>query len=381
MPGEALLDRVQARLGDPAGVVDDDPAARGEHVDRRRRRRRAPPSRRAARSGELGAGEMAVAVGLRLVERVQHAGGEPVGRVERRVERARERVGGREADPVELADRVRLALQARDRAGAEVARDPPRRRGVDAVRVEKQAQLAQLALVAPGLHRAAEPPRADAGHAAQHALGVAVDRGEHLAGAVAVDEQRGAARADVLDGLQVGRDRRVADGLEDPHALDAELPAVARVAAPAAAGRDRLALAHVAERADEHDLLALVGDRVEHREVAVGQAPAHAHDLRDQLAGRGIAGRGVLLAVRHRASVACALDAPAVIGVSTHEMNYMTAEELEVCWEVRRMCACDQLRRVTRGVTQVYDNGVVPSGLRITQLPIFVGLASEGDCR
>lgn len=60
-------------------------------------------------------------------------------------------------------------------------------------------------------------------------------------------------------------------------------------------------------------------------------------------------------------------------------MNYITAEELEVCWEVRRLCACDQLRRVTRGVTQVYDNAVMPSGLKITQLPIFVGLASEGD--
>ena len=60
-------------------------------------------------------------------------------------------------------------------------------------------------------------------------------------------------------------------------------------------------------------------------------------------------------------------------------MNYVTADELEVCWEVRRMCACDQLRRATRGVTQVYDNAVGPSGLRATQLPIFVGLASEGD--
>ena len=60
-------------------------------------------------------------------------------------------------------------------------------------------------------------------------------------------------------------------------------------------------------------------------------------------------------------------------------MNYLTTEELEVCWEVRRMCACDQLRRVTRFATQVYDNGFVASGLRITQLPIFVGLASEGD--
>jgi DNA-binding MarR family transcriptional regulator len=60
-------------------------------------------------------------------------------------------------------------------------------------------------------------------------------------------------------------------------------------------------------------------------------------------------------------------------------MNYLTTEELEVCWEVRRTCACDQLRRVTRGVTQIYDNAVLASGLRITQLAIFVGLSTEGD--
>lgn len=60
-------------------------------------------------------------------------------------------------------------------------------------------------------------------------------------------------------------------------------------------------------------------------------------------------------------------------------MNYMAADELELCWAARRWCACDQLRRVTRGVTQVYDSAIVPSGLKITQLPIFVGLASEGD--
>ena len=60
-------------------------------------------------------------------------------------------------------------------------------------------------------------------------------------------------------------------------------------------------------------------------------------------------------------------------------MNYMTDEELAVCMEVRRMCACDQLRRATRGVTQLYDNGMTGSGLKVTQLPIFVGLASAGD--
>jgi DNA-binding MarR family transcriptional regulator len=60
-------------------------------------------------------------------------------------------------------------------------------------------------------------------------------------------------------------------------------------------------------------------------------------------------------------------------------MDYLTPDELELCWTVRRMCACDQLRRVTRGVTQIYDNAVLPSGLRITQLAIFVGLSTEGD--
>ena len=134
----------------------------------------------------------------------------------------------------------------------------------------------------------------------QDALGIAIQRAQHLAGAVAFDEQRGAARADVLDGLEIGRDRRVADGLEDPHALDGELPPVARVAAPAAPDRHRLALAHVAERAHEHGRVAVLADRVEHREVPVGDGPANVHDLRDQLAGRRVAGRSVLRAVCHR---------------------------------------------------------------------------------
>ncbi len=171
--------------------------------------------------------------------------------------------------------------------------------GVDAVRVEKQAQLAQLLPVAPRLHGGAEPARADAGYAAQHALGVALQRGEHLAGAVAVDEQRGAARPHVLDGLQEGRHRGVADRLEDPDALHGELPAVARVAAPAAARRDRLALAHVPERADEDDRLAVVGDGVEHGEVAVVDAPANPHDLGGELGRRRVARRGVLRALGH----------------------------------------------------------------------------------
>ena len=224
---------------------------------------------------------------------MQDARREPVGCVQRRVERAGERVGGREADPVELADRVRLALQPRDRAGAEVPRDAPGRRGVDAVGVEEQPQLAQLALVAPGLHGGADPALADPGDRAEDRLGVAVDRRQHLAGAEALDEPRRAERADVLDALQVRADGVIADGLQNPHAVGLKLPAVLGVALPGAADDDRLALADVAERADEDRVVAVVADGVDDREVAVGQAPAHADDVGGQLAGGDVA-RGVV---------------------------------------------------------------------------------------
>jgi DNA-binding MarR family transcriptional regulator len=43
------------------------------------------------------------------------------------------------------------------------------------------------------------------------------------------------------------------------------------------------------------------------------------------------------------------------------------------------MCACNQLRRATRGVTQLYESALAASGLKVTQLPILVGLGSAGD--
>ena len=60
-------------------------------------------------------------------------------------------------------------------------------------------------------------------------------------------------------------------------------------------------------------------------------------------------------------------------------MAYLTHEELGVCSEVRALCACNQLRRATRGITQLYDAVLAPSGLKVTQLPILVGLGSAGD--
>ena len=60
-------------------------------------------------------------------------------------------------------------------------------------------------------------------------------------------------------------------------------------------------------------------------------------------------------------------------------MTSLSTSELQLCSEVRAMCACNQLRRATRSITQLYDATVAPSGLKITQLPILVGLGSAGD--
>ena len=60
-------------------------------------------------------------------------------------------------------------------------------------------------------------------------------------------------------------------------------------------------------------------------------------------------------------------------------MLYLTVEELDLCAQVRAMCACNQLRRATRGVTQLYEAAVAASGLKVTQLPILVGLGHVGD--
>jgi DNA-binding MarR family transcriptional regulator len=58
---------------------------------------------------------------------------------------------------------------------------------------------------------------------------------------------------------------------------------------------------------------------------------------------------------------------------------YLTTDELDLCSQVRAMCACNQLRRATRGVTQLYESALAPSGLKVTQLPILVGLGHVGD--
>jgi DNA-binding MarR family transcriptional regulator len=60
-------------------------------------------------------------------------------------------------------------------------------------------------------------------------------------------------------------------------------------------------------------------------------------------------------------------------------MAPLTASELQLCSDVRAICACNRLRRAARAMTRLYDDTMVSSGLKVTQLPILVGLGSAGD--
>jgi DNA-binding MarR family transcriptional regulator len=44
-------------------------------------------------------------------------------------------------------------------------------------------------------------------------------------------------------------------------------------------------------------------------------------------------------------------------------------------------CTCSRLRRATRAVTQLYDDALAPSGLRVTQFSLLRKLEREGPSR
>jgi DNA-binding transcriptional ArsR family regulator len=46
--------------------------------------------------------------------------------------------------------------------------------------------------------------------------------------------------------------------------------------------------------------------------------------------------------------------------------------------EISTHCACFNLRRAARAVTQLYDHTLAPSGLRATQVTLLVALAKAG---
>ena len=60
-------------------------------------------------------------------------------------------------------------------------------------------------------------------------------------------------------------------------------------------------------------------------------------------------------------------------------MADLPAHEMELCHEVRAMCACNPLRRAARTMTRLYDAAMAPTGLKVTQLPILVALGNDGD--
>ena len=60
-------------------------------------------------------------------------------------------------------------------------------------------------------------------------------------------------------------------------------------------------------------------------------------------------------------------------------MTDAPADDLALCRRMRAMCACDRLRRSARAVTRVYETGMGADGLKVTQLPILVGLGMGGS--
>ena len=52
--------------------------------------------------------------------------------------------------------------------------------------------------------------------------------------------------------------------------------------------------------------------------------------------------------------------------------------DVDKCTFMLAACACLNLRKASRAITQMYDEALRPSGLRATQLPVLVTLVSTG---
>ncbi len=54
------------------------------------------------------------------------------------------------------------------------------------------------------------------------------------------------------------------------------------------------------------------------------------------------------------------------------------APDLDKCFKAAEMCACGNMRKATRAITQLYDEALRPSGLRATQLALLVAIRVRG---
>jgi hypothetical protein len=205
---------------------------------------------------------------------VEDAGTQSPGGVGGHVDRARDCVGGVEADAEHARQLVRALAHDPVSSRAVVlldARDQPR----EAVRGEEEVQGAAGAELVPGLDRLGDPPRAEP-HAAEGGLRVAVDDLEHVL-AVELEQALGSPASDVPDALQIHEQRGLAGRRERLGGSDLHLQPVALVVLPLAADTDPLALLEVGDRAHERDLVA-VAVGVDDREAGVVARPATAPD-------------------------------------------------------------------------------------------------------
>ena len=209
-------------------------------------------------------------VALGFAEDVEDARAQSPGGVGGHVDRARDRVGGVEADAEHAGQLVRAFAHDPMRSWAVVLLDAGDEPG-EAVWGEQEVQGAARAEFVPGLDRFSDPARAEP-HAAERGLRIAVDDLEHVL-AVELEQALGSPSADVTDALQIHEQRGLARGRERLGGGDLDLQPVALVVLPLAADPDPLALLEVGDRPDERDLVA-VPLGVDDREARLVARPA-----------------------------------------------------------------------------------------------------------
>ena len=235
-------------------------AARGRPCSSIRAAVGAPSSVRCAAPARRTAEAVPVALGVRRAWSTPAS--MPRGRVGRQAERARQRVGRREADPVDLAwRRTGPRAARRSRSGPSACSTARGRGGGHAVRVEEQPHARGARACAPRTRgRGADARRPDARDLARAARAGRASTTSSTPAPWRSSRNTAPDGPTCLTDAEHGQQRRVGDAARrTPHALDRELPAVLGVLAPRPADLERLALVHVGERAGQRDLLAVVG--------------------------------------------------------------------------------------------------------------------------
>src|SRR5689334_4082927 len=68
------------------------------------------------------------------------------------------------------------------------------------------------------------------------------------------------------------------------------------------------------------------------------------------------------------------------IGVYTPNMNeYLSRLNAAQLAEIEATCACSNVRKAARAVTQLYDDVLQPIGLRSTQFTLLIAVALAGE--